>query len=665
MPDLLETRSSQNGATLPTDSECSLVKPSSIPTIRSLVLGVVGVALLCAVTPYSDDRLKQTYIYGNHFPLGCLFLFTLLTLVGNPMLKRISPRYALNRVDLLTVWVMLISGSGLASSGLMRYLGPLPVAPFYFSSASNNWADWMRHIPAWMVPSRDPSSKAVKWFFEGVPLGESIPWQPWVHVFAAWGGLFACVVGLSVCVCALVNRQWIEQEKLSFPLTQIPLEMSREPQGGVMNPFYQSRLLWIGIGVATLIHGVNGLHSYWPLMPAITMRWDIGTATEQMPWSALGFGSFELFLSVIGVMFILPTEVSFSLWAFFVAFRLIRFERVVTGMEALSVTPPNHEVAMGIGGFLLWGVWMLWKSRQQVLEAWRRKDASGDEKRERLSIRRASLGAVVSFVVAVCWTIASGAAPWLAIAVWALFVVIMIVCTRVVAESGLLFVQAPFIPTDLIAVVPGSQFFNAQGLGSITMVQTIFIQDTREALMPTIMNSFKIKHQQTMAGMLKAILLAISVGYVVSFVSFLHTSYTYGGLSLDSWGNLNAPNIYYNRIAGYLGAPKGANPAAIAKILFGAGMTAGLLFMRSNFLWWSLHPIGFILAGTYAISRIWFSIFVAWLIKRMIVRWGGLRMFRAALPFFFGLVIGEALVAGFWIIVGMITGISTPNFMPN
>lgn len=663
MPSLQEINSSQNNAAPRDDSECISVKRRSAPTIRSLALGVAGVALLCAVTPYNDFHLKQTYLYGNHFPLGCLFLFTLLTLIGNPLIRRISPRYALSRVELLTVWVMLISGSGLASSGLMRYLGPLTVAPFYFATESNNWAGWMHNIPAWMVPSQDPHSIAVQWFFEGVPQGESIPWQPWVHVFAAWGFLFACVVGLSVCVCTLVKRQWIEQEKLSFPLIQIPLEMSREPQSGLMNQFFRSPLLWIGIGVAVLIRVMVGMHSYWTWVPAIPMRWELTATPEMMPWSALGFGHVELFLSVIGVMFILPTEVSFSLWAFFLAFRLIRLARAMMGMQALAGTVPNHEVAMSIGGFLLWGVWMLWASRRQVLDAWRH-DASSAENRKCLNMRLASLGALACFAGAMSWTIAAGMDPWFAMSFWALFVLIMVVITRVVAESGLLFVQSSFVPTDLLAVLPGSQFFSAHGLGSAMMVQTILVHDTREALMPTIMNSLKIRHQHTGAGMLKAMLLAIAVGYVVSFVSFLHTSYTYGGLNLDAWGNVYAPAIFYNQIGGYIGSPGGADPAAIGNILLGGAMTAGLLFMRSNFLWWSLHPIGFILAGTYAISAIWFSIFIAWLLKCIIVRWGGLRLFRAALPFFFGLVIGEALAGGFGIIIGMITGISTPLFMP-
>ena len=39
--------------------------------------------------------------------------------------------------------------------------------------------------------------------------------------------------------------------------------------------------------------------------------------------------------------------------------------------------------------------------------------------------------------------------------------------------------------------------------------------------------------------------------------------------------------------------------------------------------------------------RLWLPVFMAWLIKALVLRYGGLRGYRAALPFFIGLVLGE------------------------
>ena len=188
--------------------------------------------MLCAITPYNDYHLHQTLLYGNHFPIGCLFLFTFLVLGVNTTLRRLRPRLAFAQQELLTVWGMLICGAGLASSGLMRYLAPMLTAPFYYATDTNRWSSWLGYVPNWMVPSRDPNSLVVKGFYEGVPLGQGMPWQPWVHVFVAWGVLFACVVGLSLCLSCLMWRQWADRERLTFPLVQIPIEMTREPTKG-------------------------------------------------------------------------------------------------------------------------------------------------------------------------------------------------------------------------------------------------------------------------------------------------------------------------------------------------------------------------------------------------------------------------------------------------
>jgi hypothetical protein len=79
--------------------------------------------------------------------------------------------------------------------------------------------------------------------------------------------------------------------------------------------------------------------------------------------------------------------------------------------------------------------------------------------------------------------------------------------------------------------------------------------------------------------------------------------------------------------------------------------------MRFIFSWWPLHPVGFLLAYTYPVSRIWFSLFIGWLLKVMIVRFGGARMVQNARPFFLGLILGEAGAAAFWVLVSIVANL--------
>jgi hypothetical protein len=60
----------------------------------------------------------------------------------------------------------------------------------------------------------------------------------------------------------------------------------------------------------------------------------------------------------------------------------------------------------------------------------------------------------------------------------------------------------------------------------------------------------------------------------------------------------------------------------------------------------------------------WVSLFVAWLLKASLIRWGGLAMHRQAMPFFMGLVIGDYLMGSFWSLWGCWRRRPAYNFLP-
>ena len=59
---------------------------------------------------------------------------------------------------------------------------------------------------------------------------------------------------------------------------------------------------------------------------------------------------------------------------------------------------------------------------------------------------------------------------------------------------------------------------------------------------------------------------------------------------------------------------------------------------------------------TWVMSWIWFSIFLGWLFKMIILKYGGVKAYRAGRPFFLGLVLGQISCAGMWMIIDSITG---------
>jgi hypothetical protein len=108
------------------------------------------------------------------------------------------------------------------------------------------------------------------------------------------------------------------------------------------------------------------------------------------------------------------------------------------------------------------------------------------------------------------------------------------------------------------------------------------------------------------------------------------------------WAFGNEP---WAKLRSWLIAPRDADFGSTAAYAFGLLFTLLLAMMRTRFLWWPFHPVGYLVSGSFGLFRLWLPIFVTWLVKTLILRYGGLDWFRKARPFFFGLIFGEFLVA--------------------
>ena len=78
-----------------------------------------------------------------------------------------------------------------------------------------------------------------------------------------------------------------------------------------------------------------------------------------------------------------------------------------------------------------------------------------------------------------------------------------------------------------------------------------------------------------------------------------------------------------------------------------------LMAMRANFMWWSLHPIGYAISGSWAMGTIWVPIFIRWFAKWSTIKYGGLRLHRKFIPFFLGLILGDFIAGSIWSLIGL------------
>ena len=67
-------------------------------TWRSVCIGLAGVVFICALTPYNDYALNNTFFVGNNLPLVAVMLLFGALLINAPV-NRFVPRLALTSGD--------------------------------------------------------------------------------------------------------------------------------------------------------------------------------------------------------------------------------------------------------------------------------------------------------------------------------------------------------------------------------------------------------------------------------------------------------------------------------------------------------------------------------------------------------------------------------------
>ena len=86
--------------------------------------------------------------------------------------------------------------------------------------------------------------------------------------------------------------------------------------------------------------------------------------------------------------------------------------------------------------------------------------------------------------------------------------------------------------------------------------------------------------------------------------------------------------------------------------------TLKLQHLRNRLPWWPLHPIGYPISMVWLMDQLWFSIFLAWLFKLVIIKYGGPAFYARARPFYLGRIAGPVVTAAIWLVIDSFTGMT-------
>jgi len=595
-----------------------------------------------------------------------------MTLVVNTALRKLSSGLALPPGQLIAIWALVLVSSGLPSSGLMRYFVPNLPSYHYYASPENKWDELFgdKIPPALIV--QDPM--AVKGFFEGLPPGRSIPWAAWARPVMAWGiyafALYAMMIGLSV----MLRRRWVEQERFTFPLVQVPIEIARSPAPGhLLNQLLRNKWVWLGAAIPLAIHTMQGLHKLYPAAPDIPMSVDIGFKEPPLSWAG-GLGIY-VYPLMVGVAYLLSSEVCFSLWFFYL---FLRLRRMVLGWLGLPLPGTGVGWSLGkwaaleeAGGTIALAAWFIWAARKHFRDVFRKAfygDKSVEDSDEPLSYRSTVLLFLGGVTVMFLWLTHFGGSAAMALLVVTGALAVYVTLAWIVNQGGLIFVESTFYTTYLVASLTGSRLWDSQALLVNMWNENIFRINLREYLLPTLLNIHKITDQVDLnrRSVLKSCVASLAIAFPIALVAALWLPYVHGpAVSFPTPGTYtHGTQFQFKWVASLLRSPIMFSPRYVGHFLLGSLFMVAVMWLRTHFSWFPLHPIGFIISSGWPGTAMWFNLFLGWLIKGGITRWGGYKVYQTARPFFFGLIIGDCAAGAIWITVGFLTGVGL-NILPD
>ena len=619
------------------------------------------VLAICIGGPCSLWVVGSTDITWSHFPNGVGIPFLCLV-AGNILIGWRWPGWVLSRAELITIVVMGLVATGIPIF-LVGYLLAIPTTPHYFASAENQWGKHViPYLPDWLLPSND--GLAMTWFFEGLPFGQPVPWMTllhaWVFPLIMWLTFLGALYFSCFALVVILRKQWVERERLNFPLMRVPEALLETGSGSSFVPdLLRNRIFWIGAAVPLSIILWNILGYFYHFIPQIPYHYPIQVAR--------GFPTIEFNLNgpIIGFMYFVNLNVSLSIWVFYL---LTTVEEGIFNRFGVGVTEGNAFV-WGLpstswqswGAFVVMVLWGLWMARDHLKDVVRKAFDSRypvNDDNELLPYRIAVKGFVAAVFFMLAWLHQAGMSWPVASFFLACVLITYIGLTRLVIQGGVYFVSTPVVAQAMTMMTFGTNAISPQGLGALGMSYSFF-GDVQSVFMPAAAHAARLHDRMSVGrtGLCVAICLSVVVGFVASIGYILYVGYDQGASNFNSWFyrvSSGAGLLAFGDVMDKVKNPAGPDISKLGFFGVGGFVMGALTLMQYRFPWWPLHPIGLPIAAVWMIRRQAAAIFVAWFAKTLIMRFGGVDLYRRAAPFFLGLILGQWIGVGLSFVVDLL-----------
>ena len=641
---------------------------SSGVTARAFLVGALLCLGIAVGVPYGGMVVQGTRLGLSSCTPAALFMLFVWLAIPQILLGLLNRKWMFRQGELITIYCMMVVATAIPTRGFTGMLLPMITGAYYYATPENNWAqDIHPYLPDWLVVK---DVGGIKEFYEGFIHRETIPWEIWIGPVARWLVFIGAFYLFILSAMSILRRQWADHERLVYPMAQVPMAMI-EDEGPIrlIKPFFKNPIMWAGFLIPFAFNSINALHNYFPYIPRVDPNTTLPLFRRTIVLRV------RLNYLMLGFSYFINSGISLSLW-FFYLFRMVQqgvFSIVGIGnSEELGPWTDSGEVIsilahQMIGAMIVMVLLGLWIARAHLRNVVRKalgKAPEVDDSGEVMSYRVAFFGTMFGLLVMGFWLWRSGVPGWIApILLFSTFV-IFVALARVISEAGLATVTPAMVPAGFVVSGVG-----VPALGHVGMIAIgytfAWAGDLLVFMSAPVANAMKLAGavRRNRRALFPAMAVAMVISLIASIAFTLHLGYKYGALNLHQQ--------YFNTFAQYPSSfaaskiltPTGANLQGWLWTIFGGGCMVLLMLARHRFIWWPLHPLGFVVGYGWTMHNIWFSVFLAWLIKVVVLKYGGPKVYRLTRPFFLGIILGQFVVGGFWLVLDAFTGM-TGNTVP-
>ena len=629
------------------------VKSAGVRIWRAILIGLVLIPINIYFLLYMEMARKGGGPYPSTISIfaNCILFLVALTAL-NSALARLTPRWALGQAELLIIYVMLMISTSIVSFDYLDVLVPMLTYPFRMATPENKWAEiiWP-HTPRWICVS-DPA--AIKCWYEGN--STLYTWaniRPWLVPIGVWSAVMGVMMFVMFCINTIVRQQWTQHDRLQFPLVELPMQIT-EPNPKLL----KSRLMWAGFAVAGGINLLNGLHLLYPNLPTINVHMiDLGPMLVNKPWNAIGWTPISFFPFAIGFGYLLPLDLLFSCWFFFVMWRFVRVGGAMVGIEAAKTGYPFMD-QQALGAYYVVGLFALWSGRKHLAAVWRAAVGRSKEPSEAqgpMSYRVAVWGTIVGMLAVMLFFRAIGLSPWLCVIGIGLYFFMALAVARMHAEFGPPSHELYFMgPEMAITGAVGTRSLSHGDLNALTWFWW-FNRAYDSIPIAYQLDGIKIAERSRTPQRQMAMAMAVAsiAAVICGFWIYLHFGYQRGAqVGLSGSVNMYGSEAFGRHVTEWVSNPSGPNVAKTLAIVWGMFFSYFLYIMKMRVAWWPFHPLGFAVSTSWTTHTLWFPMLIAWAAKLITFRMGGLKTYRVVLNFFLGLILGDFIVGVLWPVAG-------------